>query len=115
MTSTSWHGEAEQAQYEAWLVVRAVACRQAARAGIPIAIPRERAGVDAPRPWWNLEFRICGARPRRGDGTLWCERPAGHAGLHHGDGMSFSARNPRERVTTSGRLVAEAAPRQSGR
>lgn len=109
------HGEAEQAQYEAWLDVRAAACRQAARAGISIAIPRERASVDAPRPWEHLEFRICGARPRRGDGTLWCERPAGHAGLHHGDGMSFSARNPRERVTTSGRLVAEAAQRRSRR
>ena len=33
---------------------------------------------------------ICGARPRRGNGTLWCTKPPLHRGLHEGDGSTFS-------------------------
>jgi len=85
----------------------AAGCAEAIGRGFSIAVPRtvRRAPVAA----------ICGARPRRGDGSLWCELSPGHSGLHYGDGMHFKSRIPRQRVTASGYAVAEAPQRRSTR
>ena len=81
----------------------AAGCAAVIARGLLIAVPRHALA----RP-----IEICGARPRRGDGSLWCEREPGHEGLHYGDGMWFKSRIPRQRVTTSGYAVAEAPKRR---
>lgn len=39
--------------------------------------------------------KLCGAIPRGGDGTLLCDKPAFHPGLHKGNGVLFRMVEPK--------------------
>ena len=57
---------------------------------------------------------LCGAVPYCGSWDSWCELPAGHDGLHEGDGGAFSLAS-RKRHVRDGALVAGPPPRRAGR
>lgn len=40
------------------------------------------------------EPAICGAEPWRGDGSICCELPAYHRGIHNAGGMTFRRIKP---------------------
>lgn len=57
----------------------------------------------------------CGAIPHQGDGSVWCTRPEGHAGLHAGqDGAIFRRRTPRLRVIAGLFVSPTSPPRRQG-
>ncbi len=57
---------------------------------------------------------VCGARPRGGDGTVWCDMARDHLGFHHGDGISFTRAVPgtswRARQRARGRVARLTRP-----
>jgi hypothetical protein len=52
------------------------------------------------------EATICGARPLRGDGSLWCTLEPNHKGLHEDDGKAFRRIIPGSSVRSRVRFIA---------